>query len=689
MAKIIVAGDAVAADVVAGKKFSAGILYNETGTGSGGGIPEDVLTQLDAINGEDIGSTAYDKMDAIEASKADIADGINSLFNEGSEYRIDANTFLSSYNEKVVVGLGERDTALANTLSNYIDETPGIHGLQAEVARLDGFNTDIHDAIEAKGVSVDPNLESYPAAIASISGGGAPETITGTAQLRPSSDISTYLHVWPSGAHFSKVNLATPNDSDAIYWTQAMGGTAYDFFGITMDAGDTIPLGATITKVRVYARTKQNNASGVSKVYINTHNQEYRSTGHSDPADDVRRDWYYEWATNPYTSGAWTLDEINALRIGWEVTFLAGLTYICTQLYAEVSWTYEKLAQEIEATGVTVSQVAYDDGALQKGSQFVVIDNGDGTLSMPNRNLMIAKPFNMIDGADGAVNAQNAATLVNTTNYGTISLNTEYFVGTIGGVTPISSYVPYYWNPPYNTDALYRDTDGVVWKSTIDNNYNNPAVFPINDPAWLGWEQMKSHSNIYVCKTQHTTAAEPPMWNYSGQSYSVGDKITWSGMGIEYYECNTAYTSTGDFWSESANWTDVTAATIASAFVSANWVEVTNITTPMHLNKPIGFDFTDACAFANSLSFAGYTDWRLANMRELMDMMYFNNPASETSFPLAIPALGIVAPSYFRSSTPYSADATKAFVTDFTTYTVAIPGYNAAQGYVLCVRDIA
>ncbi len=37
MANLIVAGDAVAADVASGKKFCAGVIYNGTGTSTGGG----------------------------------------------------------------------------------------------------------------------------------------------------------------------------------------------------------------------------------------------------------------------------------------------------------------------------------------------------------------------------------------------------------------------------------------------------------------------------------------------------------------------------------------------------------------------------------------------------------------------------------------------------------------------------
>jgi len=42
MASLIVAGDAVAADVATGKKFCAGVLYDATGTATGGGTPTGV-----------------------------------------------------------------------------------------------------------------------------------------------------------------------------------------------------------------------------------------------------------------------------------------------------------------------------------------------------------------------------------------------------------------------------------------------------------------------------------------------------------------------------------------------------------------------------------------------------------------------------------------------------------------------
>lgn len=61
MASLIVAGDAVASEVATGKKFCAGVLYNETGTGGGGSAfltLNDGLTASVAIS-PDITAYAY------------------------------------------------------------------------------------------------------------------------------------------------------------------------------------------------------------------------------------------------------------------------------------------------------------------------------------------------------------------------------------------------------------------------------------------------------------------------------------------------------------------------------------------------------------------------------------------------------------------------------------------------------
>jgi hypothetical protein len=595
--------------------------------------------------------------------------------------------------------------SIATELQQILDDRAALivatgqpeESLTAQTGYVTTYTGDIHDAIEAKGVTVNEKLKDFAGAIASITGGGAtPETITGTAHLSISrTDSIASYSLTPSIGWGGDPRFIFSDNDPQTYGCNRYGLGA--LLSSHFTGGEAIPLGAVITKWRLVGEFNRSSSLHTYKPMIAGHGFTgsggyWRGNDFGFASDGVRHLASVEFTSNPDASPI-TAKMFNdaTMSIGFEINS-PNYTYVyASEMYIEIDWTYDKLAQEIEATGVVTSQVSFDDGALKKGSQFIVIDNGDGTLSMPNRNLMIAKPFNMIDGVDGAVNAQNTATLVNTTNYGTISLNTEYLVGMIGGVSPVSNYVPDYWNPPYNIDQLFRDAEGVVWKSTINSNYSNPYINPTNDPSWMGWEQVKSHSNIYVCKTQHTTAAEPPFWNWGGQSYLVGDTITWSGMGVQYYECNTPYTSNGEFWNETANWTDVTDELIASAFESTKWVEVTNIATPMHLNKPMAFNFEDACAFANGLTFAGHTDWRLANIREIMDMMYFNNVASETSYPLAIPNLGLVAAqTFFRSSTPYSVDATnKALVTDFSTYSSVAPGYNSAQAYAMIVRDIA
>jgi hypothetical protein len=820
MAKLIVAGDAVAGEVISGKRFSAGINYDAEGnvilpaeddvkdgvgygaegtefegtygggtadypavgkvvdgtlfdngnlegtfvvpdeskvengvsygadgtefTGTFSGIPANVITQLDDINGEVIGTTVYDKMDAIEAEKANILAAMNS-----AGFTAHTDDDLDTYAPYIAVDVidatrGALDTIAGGTapdpddlqhsiwnVSDKMDDVrnevanmyevvsvpDNLTGIASEIAtsntslltdlnsnlgsvqtdindamsQLDADRTAIHDAIEAKGVTVDAEFDDYAAAIANISGGGGATPTRSTAIIRPDSDmVLGGLSQSPgTGNHYEKVNEVNPDDNTVVY-KYYLNNDYYDVFGL---ANTTIPSDSLIESIIVTVRVAQATGGDTHRAILKIGDTLYNGNAVGFAGDTTYRSSSFKWALNPATGASWTVSDINALGAGIQFIGSGGIQW-CSQLYVTI--TYTDIAVDGANTTQTGAQavVAYDDGSLAKGNSFFVKDNGDGTLSMPNINRMIAKPMNMIDGADAAVNASNTVVSAFTSNYGTFALGTLFTVGQMVGVDPeFGSYVGDwdYGNTPYSQGAYAKDpSTGAVFISLIGSNYDTPAVTPHVDPAYQSWQLVKSHANIYVCKTEHTSAAEPTAWEWTpGINYSVGDKRTYNdGMGGLYWECNTAYqTPNGAFYEDTAYWTDITAATIAAAFISANWHEVTNMACPMALGIPIARKVTDHCTYADGLSYAGYSDWRMANIRELMEMMHFGNPASASPL-YGIPALGTGSKSIHSSTPAPDGITTRNMITDFGSMYPLYQGYRENWGYTIFVRDI-
>ncbi len=102
-------------------------------------------------------------------------------------------------------------------------------------------------------------------------------------------------------------------------------------------------------------------------------------------------------------------------------------------------------------------------------------------------------------------------------------------------------------------------------------------------------------------------------------------------------------------------------------------------------NSGTGTDWETAGAYCQGLqgasSFAGYSDWRLPNIRELMSIVNYENqrPAIDpTYFPNTVS-------DYYWSSTTYVPDSGLAWIVRF--YNGAVDaGYKGGNNYVRCVR---
>ena len=140
------------------------------------------------------------------------------------------------------------------------------------------------------------------------------------------------------------------------------------------------------------------------------------------------------------------------------------------------------------------------------------------------------------------------------------------------------------------------------------------------------------------------------------------------------------------------NFTDITATKNESAYDASKWVEVSNIACPMALGVSIPRTVHEHCDYADALAYAGHTDWRLANAREMLELLFFANISTNTT--LLPTVLGVTATAPFHSSTPYHVAPTiKNIVSNFVMNDFYTPllaeAYNDNWAYGIYVRNIA
>ena len=135
--------------------------------------------------------------------------------------------------------------------------------------------------------------------------------------------------------NFSYVDEAAANDADYVY-SGVANAWNIDLYALPDTA---IPSGSTINKITFRARFSGTDGYDYCKFAINIDSTTYESTAPNIAA--AYDEYLWEQALNPKTSSAWTLSDINELRIGVNLynvsaTFRFGY---CSQLWAVVDYT--------------------------------------------------------------------------------------------------------------------------------------------------------------------------------------------------------------------------------------------------------------------------------------------------------------------------------------------------------------
>jgi hypothetical protein len=158
------------------------------------------------------------------------------------------------------------------------------------------------------------------------------------ATIRPNANVSVVLFPSPVGrANWDCVDETPADDTD---WVEEADQTTFQD-DLYATPSPSIPAGSTINSVKVYFRVEK---IGVKSSYARPRIRALAQTITNGTAvtltDGVWANKSQTWTTNPITSAAWTVDEVNDLDIGvgMRQATVGETGGLCSQLYAEIDY---------------------------------------------------------------------------------------------------------------------------------------------------------------------------------------------------------------------------------------------------------------------------------------------------------------------------------------------------------------
>ena len=139
----------------------------------------------------------------------------------------------------------------------------------------------------------------------------------------------------PSSNNYTYVDEVSANDADYILSFLTSGN--YDLYNLPSTA---IPAGSVINKITFYGRFKRHARGGNGYFYYKTGGTAYLSAL---TLTTSFAEYSLEKTTNPKTSAAWTIDDINGLQIGACLSSASdskdSYPGYCSQLWIVIDYT--------------------------------------------------------------------------------------------------------------------------------------------------------------------------------------------------------------------------------------------------------------------------------------------------------------------------------------------------------------
>lgn len=275
---------------------------------------------------------------------------------------------------------------------------------------------------------------------------------------------------------------------------------------------------------------------------------------------------------------------------------------------------------------------------------------------------------------------------------------TKSYTSTFGEDNDYSIFIPHYQN---NGNGTITDTvTGLMWQQTDggEMTYENAIAYAenldlggYNDwrlPTGLEAYSIQIHQNNNpALNTAFFTKNNAEYWWTADRQKNDPNKIwvTNSGGGIGNHLKTETVSAGGTKKYHARVVRDMNPpVTLSARFENTGEAAVKDHMTSLMWQKnpaPTAFSWEDALSYAEGLSWSGFDDWRLPNIKELQSLQDVKliQPCINTVF---FPAIGI---KKYWSSTSLANQETKAWYMD-TNFGITTYDLKTSANYVLCVR---
>ena len=163
--------------------------------------------------------------------------------------------------------------------------------------------------------------------------------------LRPNAagDLTTIQYQYPSStSHYDKVDEASADDATTYVSESDSNGEGQDLYNLPA-SGITGIISGIVVYVRTFGYLYGPSPPPQHRILIKTHSTQYDDSWVKDQYNWIT--YSKSYATNPYTSAAWTIAEIDALQIGvgllgyWASGPTRATRTDCTQCYVTITYT--------------------------------------------------------------------------------------------------------------------------------------------------------------------------------------------------------------------------------------------------------------------------------------------------------------------------------------------------------------
>lgn len=355
---------------------------------------------------------------------------------------------------------------------------------------------------------------------------------------------------------------ATSDQSNATYvWRSGAGDPTRDLYNLPAYTG-----GSSISKVTGWVRGKEGaEGSGGGSTSIKTHGTVYdQAVGFS----ETIANYSYDWTVNPYTGEQWTINEVNSLQAGVELSSSTTGSAYCYEVWIVVTYItgFDSVSPSVTATGVSsgehkVKVGIFDDVTSDccefsgPGSEDNVNAGTDASFNVANftiecwiymTDLSTSESYHVI--ADKGAGAGTDGLMVAVTTAGEVSFYT-YSGGTPGYYTTSSNtittgswhYVVAYWS----------SGNKCVWVDNTQYQVEGDAYAFHDASDWLIGQRSASYGDfrgkieeMRFSDTVRSPAEIAAAWNSGDGARLTADGNTIALWHFDEGTGNTAYDST-------------------------------------------------------------------------------------------------------------------------------------------------